>query len=328
MRSPDGKNSTFSAQPYAHMKIGIIDLGSNTFNLLIAEIDDRGGYKPLYRSKVGVKLGEGGFERNYITEAAMERAFVALQAQLAAIQNQYCDRVLAFATSAIRSASNGAQFVEKVKETLGITIHIISGDREAEMIYHGVQLSGSLSQEAQLVMDIGGGSTEFIICNEDEIFWKRSYELGVSRLLEKFNPEDPISPETIARLESFLDVQLVDMYKASAEWKVKGLIGSSGSFDTFSDLLSMRKGDYEIQLEQPSWPLEKAALRSELDTLIRSTRHQREMMPGMLPLRVNMIVLSALFVRLMFKHLPFESARLSRYSLKEGVLFDVLKGNL
>lgn len=310
------------------MKVGIIDLGSNTFNLLIAEIDDRGGYKPLYRSKIGVKLGEGGFERNYITEAAMERAFVALQAQLGAIQNQYCDRVLAFATSAIRSASNGHQFVDKVKEMLGINIHVISGDREAEMIYHGVQLAGALGQANEVIMDIGGGSTEFIVCNEDEIFWKRSYELGVSRLLEKFNPEDPIAPATLAQIETYLEGELGEVFEACREWKVKGLVGSSGSFDTFSDLLSKKSGDYEIQLEQSTWPFAREPLKAELEILIKSTRKQREAMPGMLPLRVNMIVLSAIFVRLMLKHINFDTVRLSRYSLKEGVLFDVLKGNL
>ena len=171
-------------------------MGTNTFNLLIAELDNKGGYKPVYRSKVGVKLGEGSFEKKYITEAAMKRSFLALEAQISAIKTQYCDRLLAFATSAVRGASNAADYVQKVKDLYGINIHVIDGDREASMIYNGVQLSGALIKDNVLIMDIGGGSTEFIVANDEEILWKKSYELGVSRLLEKFKPENPITEST------------------------------------------------------------------------------------------------------------------------------------
>jgi len=310
------------------LKIGIIDLGTNTFNLLIAELDNKGGYTPTYRSKVGVKLGEGSFEKKYITEAAMERAFLALEAQIAVIKNQYCDKILAFATSAVRGASNANDFVRKVNERFGINIHVIDGDREASMIYNGVQLSGALSSENALIMDIGGGSTEFVAANDQEIIWKKSYELGVSRLLEKFKPQDPISKETLQEIEENLKVQIQDVFEIVEKEGIKTLIGSSGSFDTFSDVIAKRTGNYEDTVSRLSLEFDKDILFNFLNELIGSTLSHREAMDGMVAMRVNMIVMSAIFVSLVLENTPIETVKLSKYSLKEGVLFEVLKGNL
>jgi len=310
------------------LKIGIIDLGTNTFNLLIAELDNKGGYKPTYRSKVAVKLGEGSFEKKYITEAAMQRAFLALDAQIAAIKNQYCDKILAFATSAVRGASNAEDFVNKVKERFGIQIHVIDGDREASMIYNGVQLSGALDVNNSLIMDIGGGSTEFVAANDQEIIWKRSYELGVSRLLEKYRPEDPISSSTLTKIEDALQKSVEDVFEVVENENIKILVGSSGSFDTFSDVIAHKQGNYTESLQQTTLDFDRNALDHHLDELIRSTRKEREAMKGMVAMRISMIVMSALFVRLILNKTQIETVKLSRYSLKEGVLFEVLKGNL
>jgi exopolyphosphatase/guanosine-5'-triphosphate,3'-diphosphate pyrophosphatase len=310
------------------LKVGIIDLGSNTFNLLIAEIDDQGGYHPVYRSKVPVKLGEGSFEKNYITEDAMQRAMVALDAQIAAIKNQYCDRILAFATSAVRNASNGQLFVDKVKETFGITIRVIDGDQEASMIYNGVQLAGALSDEKSLIMDIGGGSTEFIIATDQEIIWKQSYDLGVSRIMEKFIPSDPLSGNQISDIEAHIMAEIGEVIEQCKKEGVSHLIGSSGSFDTISDVLRYRDGTYYDGVELSTLPYDFPKFKAHIHELIGSTLAERERMQGMVAMRIRMIVLSALFIRIILEKIPIRTATLSRYSLKEGVLFDVLKGNL
>jgi len=310
------------------VKVGIIDLGTNTFNLLIAEIDDKGGYNPLYRSKIGVKLGEGSFSKNYITEEAMERAFVALEAQITKIKNQYCDRILAFATAAVRNASNGQQFVDKVSDQFGVNIMVIDGDKEAHMIYQGVQLAGALDENQSLIMDIGGGSTEFIIANDQEIIWKKSYEIGVSRLMEKYNPSDPIEIQEEAAIRNYLAEQLSEAFDEARKETVVQLIGSSGSFDTFSDVLAYRLGNFEEIKDLKSLSFEKEKLEQLLKELIWSKHSERERMEGMAVMRIRMIVLSAILTDLVMSEVEFENVKLSRYALKEGVLFDVLKGNI
>ncbi len=309
------------------MKVGIIDLGSNTFNLLIAEIGSKGEYKQLYRSKVGVKLGEGSFEKNYITEAAMQRGMIALEAQIAAIKNQYCDRILAFATSAIRNASNGDQFVKRVFDTFGVKIKVIDGNEEAHMIFQGVQLSDALGPENALIMDIGGGSTEFILANEDEIIWKQSFELGVTRLREMFTISDPIAEKEIELIEAHFDEQLAELNELLDTEHVKTLVGCSGSFDTFNDVLNARKGiDPDESLSTVEFKFDELVLH--LQELIRSRRTERSSMAGMPDLRIDMIPIAALLTNYIIKRHAFNHAKLSRYALKEGVLFDVLKGNI
>lgn len=303
-------------------------MGSNTFNLLIAEVDPDGDYRPLYRSKIAVKLGEGGFMKNYITEEAMQRAFVALQAQIAAIKNQYCDRIHCFATSAVRNATNADAFTGKVKELFGLTVQVISGEKEALMVYKGVRLAGALGPHKSLIMDIGGGSTEFIIADENEVFWQRSYELGVSRLLEKFKPSDPLTSGEADSLRAFLEKEVSDMIEEAGKEGVANLIGSSGSFDTFSDLIAHRNNTFEETKELSTLEFDLEALRNVMKEISRSSLAEREKMPGMPEYRIRMIVMSALFARMVIDKIGITSANISRYSLKEGVLFDVLKGNI
>ncbi|MFA6945692.1 MAG: exopolyphosphatase, partial [Pedobacter sp.] len=110
-------------------------------------------------------------------------------------------QIRAVATSALRTASNGEEFLAKVSSETGIEAEIIGGDREAALIYQGVHGAINMTEEKCLIMDIGGGSVEFIICNKEKIFWKMSYDIGVARLIEHFFNSDPISETDIKKLK-------------------------------------------------------------------------------------------------------------------------------
>jgi exopolyphosphatase/guanosine-5'-triphosphate,3'-diphosphate pyrophosphatase len=174
--------------------IAILDLGTNTFQLLIANIIDN---KPVlvFEESIAVKLGEGGIEKGYISEAAFDRGLSALKQFKKSIDQYQVKLVRAAATSALRSASNGAEFLEKIRSETGIIPEIITGEREAELIYQGVRAAINMGDEKCLIIDIGGGSVEFIICNQEEVFWKRSYDIGAARLMEQFHHSDPISED-------------------------------------------------------------------------------------------------------------------------------------
>lgn len=275
-----------------------------------------------------MKLGAGSFEKNYITEAAMQRAMVALTAQIAAIKNQYCDRVLAFATAAVRNASNGQEFIDKVYENFNVQIRVVDGDKEAKMIYRGVQLSEALDDSNSVMMDIGGGSTEFIIANNQEIVWKKSYELGITRLFEKFKPSDPIHPDQLTTIQEYIQSQTGELFGNLEKEKVSTLVGSSGSFETFSDILSYRRGSYNEDILRSSLEIPIMDLRKLLYEIISSSRAQRHNMRGLDPIRIEIIAISAIFVKLVLENTKIDTVKLSRYALKEGVLFDVLKGNI
>jgi exopolyphosphatase/guanosine-5'-triphosphate,3'-diphosphate pyrophosphatase len=252
----------------------------------------------------------------------MERGYVAIQNHMEVIRNYEVDEIRAFATSAIRNADNGEEFTEEVRRRFGIRTRIIPGDREAELIYKGVRQAVAFGEENAMILDIGGGSIEFIICNQQGIVWKRSFELGMARLLEIFSLSDPISPEEVRVLENHFRQELVPLREAVKKEKPRILIGASGSFDTFHALIMHRKGTEpdpyfgrEISLKDYS-RLHKI--------LVRSTREERLAMPGMEPVRVEMIVAATIFVSFVIRDCQISHLYHSEFALKEGVISELV----
>ncbi|WP_175635738.1 Ppx/GppA phosphatase family protein [Pedobacter ghigonis] len=300
------------------MRIAVIDLGTNTFHLLIAEVNTT-TFEILYKTNVPVKLGEGRINDNVIIPAAFERGVNCLKNFQNTIAEYNVDRVRATATSAVRSAGNGNDFVKAVKEATGISIETISGDEEAELIYQGVKLSGAI-QELSLIMDIGGGSVEFILCNAEQLIWKKSYNIGAARLMQQFFKSDPLSDEDKQAILFRIQEQLTDLFEICEKYKPQILIGSAGAFETFAELLT-RKHNEAIDIAQIKTYLFnyddyiEIALR-----LINSTHQQRVEMPGIIPLRVDMIVIASLITNYVLGRCKINRLTLSTYDLKMGVL--------
>ncbi len=304
-------------------KAAVIDMGTNTFHLLLVELN-QSGFKTIYKEKIPVKLGKGGINQNQLAEDAQKRAFHTLKHFKNLIDGEHIDQVFAFATSAVRNAENGLAFVRKVKEDIGITIEVISGIEEAQMIYEGIRLSGSLNGQVELMMDIGGGSVEFIIGTSQEVFWKQSFEIGGQRLLELFHYHDPILPEEIFKLEAYLEIKLAPLLAAIEEFKPTGLVGASGTFDTLTDIYfeSMLQckltGQHVFEL-----PLEEFEKIHQM--ILSKNKEERLLIPGMIPMRVDMIVVASSLIEFILRYIPVRSITCSHYALKEGAISRVLK---
>lgn len=296
-------------------RIAIIDLGTNTFHLLIAKTDGT----IVHTEKRAVRIGVRGINEGFISQDGVERALSCLKDFKSKIDEFEVSSTRAFGTSALRNASNSTEFIADVKETTGIDIEVISGDREAEFIYFGVRSAVSLGEEKSLIVDIGGGSVEFIIADHKKIFWKQSIEIGGQRLLEKFQKHDPILPEEIQSLNLEFDKSLINLKAAMRDLSPKVLVGSSGTFDTLSEIYCH---DYRIDVlpNQPETPLTVEHFFRIYDQLISKNRQQRLKIPGMIEMRVDMIVVTSSLVRYLITKFGFEKVRVSSYSLKEGVL--------
>lgn len=308
------------------MLIGILDLGTNTFNIFIAEVLPDRTFKKVYKSKISVKLGEGGIGKNHIDEIPFKRGINALKQHKRTLDEHGVTKIYAFATSAIRSSDNGPEFVKEALKRTGIEIQVISGEREAELIYYGVKAAVRLGKEPVLIMDIGGGSTEFILANHQQIIWKHSFQLGAARLIEKFKPSDPIQPSEITTIEKYLEDQLTPLFKALTESNCKSpvLIGSSGSFDSLAEMIAYRFYSIEILKGQTEYTFNMDDLARIHELIIRSTTKERMEIPGLTKMRVDMIVISTLFVNYIIRRLNIRQLQLSRYSLKEGALWELI----
>ena len=305
-------------------RLGIIDLGTNTFHLLIVEKNGE-SITPLFHKSQATQIGLGGINKKIITEEATLRALKVLHTfreQLDTFEVT-SENTYAFGTSAIRNAENQEAFCAVILKETGIEITVIDGNKEAEYIYKGVRSAVNLGKEPSLIMDIGGGSVEFIIGNENQIFWKQSFEIGGQRLMEKFMKKDPISESEKKRLYNFFDENLVPLANAVHQYAPVKLVGSSGTFDTLVDI------DY--QFRTGAWPL-----RSQTDfnlpreefyrsyALILSGSHEERMaIPGMVALRVDMIVVAVCLVDYVLKNHNISQIQVSSHALKEGVLSEL-----
>src|SRR5690606_5513159 len=195
-------------------KIAIIDMGSNTFHLIIARVwADK--WEVLYRTHEAVKIGRGGINNGTILPEAFDRALTAMRAFRDMADAYGVQEIYAYGTSAIRNARNGTDLARRIEVETGIRVNIIAGDEEASLIFAGVQAALKLDRTS-LVMDIGAGSVEFIVGSDAGVLWKKSFEIGAQRLVEKFQHHDPIIPDEIAAIDQYLSQALAPLSEAIA----------------------------------------------------------------------------------------------------------------
>lgn len=300
-----------------------MDLGTNTFHLLIAE-GTVNNYHEIVHYHEAVKLGEGGINKGYILPDAFERGLNTMQQFQQQIDANQVQQVRAIATSALRNASNGKDFINEVKARTGISIEIINGEQEADFIYNGVKISGCLSAKNSLIMDIGGGSVEFILGNAGNIIWKQSFEIGAARLMDLFHRTDPIPPASIEALDVFLDDKLAALFTAVKGHEVDTLIGSSGAFETFAELIEAEKGHSFNLKTTKNYSFDHEELLVQTSKLIQSTHQQRVGNKSIIPVRVDMIVVASLITRYIMHKLAISKVLMCTNSLKEGVLAGML----
>lgn len=306
-------------------RLALIDMGTNTFHLLISEINESGNPVALVKLKEPVKLGQDGISEGAIAPDAIERALLTLNKFKGLIDQLQVQEVKAVATSAVRNASNGAKLVDAIHEQTGIEVEVISGDREAELIYYGVKSALEIGEERSLIIDIGGGSVECIICDGETIFWKQSFEIGAQRLMDKFFTTDPISVMDVEAEKEYLEEQLQPLSQAINLYNPCLLIGSSGTFDTLCDIDVKRKG-----LDRDCDPCTEAELALAdfyeiYYDLLKKKRSERLATPGMIELRVDMIVVAMILIDFVLENYELKKIRVSSYALKEGLLNQLLE---
>ena len=298
------------------MKIAVIDLGTNTFHLIIAESNGEISFK----TNEPVKLGEDITKDNLIIPRAFERGINCLK-QFKAIADQHgVEQMKAVATSGVRSAKNGLDFVNEAKMQAGIEIEVIDGEEEAEYIYKGVKWSGAIEGKS-LIMDIGGGSTEFILCDENEMVWKKSYNIGAARLMQKFFKSDPINQADQQHIIDHLTDELTALKAICKEYQPQTLIGSAGAFETFAGMINSKLSIEHIATA--GIPLQ--AYQELTHQLIHSTHEERAAMSGLIPLRVDMIVMASILTNEVIAELGIKQLKLSTYDLKMGILATLIK---
>jgi len=301
-------------------RIAIIDLGTNTCNLLIASYDHQ-MYQILYQGKEVVKLGKKGIDKNLLAEDGLERAIQAIQKQLEIIRNYDTSHLVALATSAIREAINQDWFLHEVKEKTGVELSVISGEKEADLIFKGVKLAFREIEDHSIILDIGGGSNEFILTEAGAPIWKQSFPLGMARIINQIPPSNPITPEEIIQIRNYFESGLSSLWKRTKDLGITSLIGCSGAFDTLADLIDQTNPGSKNRIKQE---LKLSDFERIYKQLIESSIADRTEMKGMESIRIEMIVPSVIFIKLVIERLKIQKIHQTDFALREGILYELI----
>lgn len=300
------------------MRIAIIDLGTNTFKVVVAErpSDSTTGLQIVFTEYLSVFLGRGGIEKKEITPEASGRGLEALRKLMAKAKEFGAASVRGFGTSALRSARNGQDFVDLARKELGLEVSIIPGEEEAGLVLDGVRQAVPFGKKPMLVMDIGGGSTEFILATDKSLMWKHSFELGTTRLFERFPDIDPMGMDTQLRMAQHIDAQFESLWSVVDRHWPTTLVGSAGSFDSIATMIALERGA-PIAEGTITLTFDASEFDALKDKLFAMTRAERAAMPGLAAHRVDTIIPALALIERVLLH-GIERIQWSQYSLKEG----------
>ena len=293
------------------MRVAVIDLGTNTFNLLVADVHAT-GFDIVHNSKEGVALGMGGINEGIISGEAMERAFGAFEKFKGICKSLEVNTTVGIGTSAVRDAGNKGEFLHEIKKRFGLDIEIVDGLEEAKLIYQGVSWSYEFDKSS-LIMDIGGGSTEFIRIETGKELEFISANIGVSRAVQLFPLGDPMTRENKNQLIAWFEENSQELENFRS---CEVLVGASGSFETFYEMV--HEEAFPNMLQNIRIP--RAELIDTLDWIIDSTSEQRENHPFIIPIRRKMAPIAALKTKWVIEKFGIKEVVISPCSLKEGVL--------
>jgi exopolyphosphatase/guanosine-5'-triphosphate,3'-diphosphate pyrophosphatase len=321
LTSPDGRGPRAGFRSPA--KVAVIDIGSHSIHMVIAKIRDQ-RFKITSRIREPVGLGYGTLVEGRLSPSVMAAGMDALAGMIEIATREGVDAILPVATSAIREAVNGAEFIRRARVELGLVVEVISGDEEARLIFRAVSQAMDIRNQRVLVADIGGGSVELVQALGSKIEWQTSLKLGAVRMTEHFIESDPPEPMEICALRSYVDRRLRPFALRAAAHRPAMMIATSGTFRSLAAMAhAKRTGESPRQLHgQTLGRRELTVLRA---ALCGQTAGERERTSGLSPRRAGVIVAGALLAEALMDSFGQRVVRLSDWALREGVILEFME---
>ncbi len=305
-------------------KLAVIDIGTNSIHMVLAEILPDASYKILDRFKDMTRLGNGAFATRRLSDEAVARALDVLKTLVTLARNKGFDRIVAVATSAVREARNGGDFVDLIAEQAGLTVRVISGIEEARLIFLGVKNSIALPDGPTMVVDVGGGSVELIVGNRDSLIHGKSLKLGAIRLADQFLSKTPPSESMVRALEEAVTEQLKAALGSFKIKRFQSLVATSGMAGNLAEVIHLRQTGRPL----PQHNLATVALKDvrvlEAE-LARSSVKARLTIPGLDPKRVDTLLPATVVLRRLLELSGRDEMTLCDKAIREGVIYDFIE---
>jgi exopolyphosphatase / guanosine-5'-triphosphate,3'-diphosphate pyrophosphatase len=297
------------------VKVASIDIGTNTILLLIAKVEGK-KIHPLFEMETVVRLGEGVQKKGILSKEAMNRGLQTLAQYLERCQEMEVQKIFVAGTSALREAKNSKDFLKLAKEKLNLSIEVISGEEEAQLSFLAVVKDLKEVKKLILVVDVGGGSTEFILGKGDQIRQWISLPLGSVRFTEQFLRSDPVQEEEWEKMERTIRELLFNIPHSQEPLSMVAVGG------TATTLASVEQGLEEFIAEKiHHFILKKEALKNQLLLYRSKTIDQRKKIPGLPNARADVILAGGAILYLAMEELKCPSVLISCHGVRYGLLY-------
>lgn len=304
------------------MRIAAIDLGSNSFHLVVVDASADGSFAPLVREREMLRLGDVVARYGHLTEEAFERALLTMRRFRTVADGAGAEEIVACATSAIREADNSAAFVERVLHDTGIAIKVISGQDEARLVFAAVQASVLLDETA-ICLDLGGGSLEIAVGDHAHLHWATSVKLGVARLAAEFLAQDPPGPDELLAIDQRVRAVLEPLRSSVAAHQPTQLIGTSGTFGDLARMAIVRRtGSEPRSVNQASFT--RAELGELHEELLRLPAEKRRRVPGLEARRADLIPVGSRLALTAMDVFGMDEMTVGEWALREGIILDAI----
>jgi exopolyphosphatase/guanosine-5'-triphosphate,3'-diphosphate pyrophosphatase len=305
-----------------------VDIGTNSFHLVVAKVLPNGRFQIVTTEKEMVRLGSGSGDMKHLDAGAVNRGVAALR-RFRQVADSHGAELRAVGTSAVREAANQHDFLERCRTEAGVEVEVISGTEEARLIHLGVLQALQVYDRQLVLIDIGGGSTEFLVGKGSEVLFARSVKVGAIRLTDRFFPGGVTSPKRIEKCRDYLR-----SFLAPTAAEVRGLgfeiaVASSGTAETVA-MVAAHLADLDAPPRSLNgFTVSRAALDDAVDRIVRASRPETRLrVPGMDERRGDIIAAGALWLQTACHELDLDTLTISSYALREGVLLDQVWGRI
>jgi exopolyphosphatase/guanosine-5'-triphosphate,3'-diphosphate pyrophosphatase len=311
-------------------RVAAIDIGTNSIHLLVAEVDpELRSFSVLVAEKATTRLGERDPETGDLSSDAIERAFRTLRQDRDLALSHGVEQIVTAATSAVREAPNGGDFLLALQDQLGLEVELVSGPEEARLIYLGVLSGMTFGDQPHLILDIGGGSTELVLADGRDARSLTSTRIGAVRLQREFCRQDPLPPDQHSFLKAYiqgaLDPAVAQTRAALQPGEKPLLVGTSGTAMALAALAAAEDGRPPLKLQ--GYRLSKARIDQQIARLLAMTAEQRKTLTAINERRAEIIVPGALILQTAMEMLQVKELVVCDRALREGLIVDWMLRN-
>jgi exopolyphosphatase/guanosine-5'-triphosphate,3'-diphosphate pyrophosphatase len=305
-------------------RLAVIDIGTNSIHMVLAEIGKKFSYIIVDRIKEMARLGDGTFTSHRLSHEAMERGIAVLKRFSLLAKNKGFYTINPVATSAVREAKNGGDFLKLVRKELGLKIRVITGEEEARLIYLGVRHSLDMSDSSGMIVDIGGGAVELMACTPTRLKFVRSLKLGAIRLKDQYIKSDPPDKKMMQRMQQAVKQAIKKSLVKKKRASLGSLVATSGMAGNLTEIIYLaRTGRSLSQIDMAVIDLKEI---KKVEHLLRTTDTEgRLKIPGLDPRRVDTLFPGVMVLRVLMECLGLKQVRISDKAIREGVIYDFIQ---